>query len=438
MNAALILLSAPPSHLPGTLLPRGFFLALGVIYLTALALDHLASRWRLPGAAAVLLLGLALPTDVVSQAHVLGALQVETLHRVSLALLIFYAGLRTDLRQVRGAALTGLLLGSLGVLLTLVITALALLGLAPFFLAGLPVSAALLSVCCLGATDSGAIEDLIVGLHHSVSHRLRHLLEFEAAVNTVATLLGFGFMAALLQVSSHGGHQALHAPFVSRLPSQAETVGLHFVAGVVAGIAVGLLAPRLIDALVRSAQQLLLVAVALAFVSYGFGQLLGGGGLLAVFVSGVFLSNGHYRIGRFEQDHIARVMQPFNSAAEINVLLLLGVLVHPFALIPVFPLGFLLALVLLLARFLAVTLVMPKTSTSWHERLVVTGCGLRAAVPLALAVSMTEELPHLLGIPPELTEPLAAQLLSLVFVVVFTNLLLQTFLVRRVCLSTKS
>ena len=38
------------------MLPRGFFLGLGLI---SLAVDRLAVNWRLPGAAAVLLLGLA-------------------------------------------------------------------------------------------------------------------------------------------------------------------------------------------------------------------------------------------------------------------------------------------------------------------------------------------------------------------------------------------
>jgi hypothetical protein len=38
--------------------------------------------------------------------------------------------------------------------------------------------------------------------------------------------------------------------------------------------------------------------------------------------------------------------------------------------------------------------------------------------PLALAVPMTEELSHLRGIPTELAEPLAVQLMALIFVVV--------------------
>jgi cell volume regulation protein A len=431
LSTPLIALPLLQTHLDGTLLPRGFFLGLGLIYLAALAVDHLAANWRLPGAAAVLLLGLVIPREWLNQAQSLGPVQVETLHRVSLALLIFYAGLKTDLRRIRGMTAAGLLLGFAGVAITLAITALALLPVAPALPGGGLLTPALLAVCCLGATDSGAIEDLLVALGHSIQGRLSHLLQFEAAVSTVVTLLGFGMLAGLLQAQSHGEHQALHGLVTTRLPDQLGAVGLHVIAGLVAGLIVGAVAPRLIDVLVRSEPMLLLVAVALAFVAFGFGQLLGGGGLLAVFVSGVMLSNGRYRIARFEQQALSRVMHPLNTAAEITVLLLLGLLVKPAALLSVLPLGLALAIVVPLARLLAVSALLSPARFSWPERLVVAGCGLRAAVPLALGVSMTEELPHLRGISAELAEPLGAQLLALLFVVVLVDLLLQPLMMRR-------
>ena len=427
----LIAVSQSNAHLAGTLLPRGFFLGVGLVYLAALALDQLAARWRLPGAAAILLLGFLIPSDLGAVGQSIGPMQVETLHRVALALLIFYAGLNTDLRRIRGMTAAGLRLGILGVLITLAITGLALLGLTPLMASGLPISAAFLTVCCLGATDSGALEDLLAALHHGIRGGLRHLLEFEAAVSTVITLLVFGLVAGVLREQLHGDHLAVQGLLTSRLPDELGAVGLHVIAGLLAGLVVGAVAPRLIDALARSEQMLLLVAVALAFVTYGLGQLLGGGGLIAVFVAGVLLSNGRYRIGRFEQQALGRVMHPLNTAAEITVLLLLGVLVQPAALIAVLPLGLLLAIVLPLARLLAVSAVLPAARFPWPERLIVSGCGLRAAVPLALAVSMAEELPHLRGITPELAEPLAAQLLALIFVVVLADLLLQSLLMRR-------
>ena len=314
LGSLLLTFNIPSPHLEGTLLPRGFFLGVGLIYLAALAVDRLAASWRLPGAAGVLLLGLLIPTAWLNQSQLLDAVHVETLHRVSLALLMFYAGLRTDFRRIRGMAVAGLRLGCAGVVITVAITAFALFLLAPWLFNPLPPAAALLAVCCLGATDSGAIEDLLVAVDHPIRGRLTHLLQFEAAVSSLVTLLGFGMLAGVLQANHHGDHQALHGLLAMRLNDQLAAVGLHLLAGVMAGLVVGGVAPRLIDALVRSEPMLLLVTVALAFVAYGFGQILGGGGLLAVFVAGVLLSNGRYRIGRFEQQALCRVMHPLNIA----------------------------------------------------------------------------------------------------------------------------
>ena len=73
---------------------------MGAIYLAALA--------------AVLLLGLVIPSEWLTQAQLLAPRQVEATHRVSLALLIFYAGLKTDQPQAQPhgdhQALHGLLL----------------------------------------------------------------------------------------------------------------------------------------------------------------------------------------------------------------------------------------------------------------------------------------------------------------------------------------
>ena len=419
------------AHLAGTLLPRGFFLGLGVLYLAALGLDRLAAHLRVPAAAAILLLGLAIPSDLVTQAQPLGPTQLETIHRVSLALLIFDAGLKTNLRRIRGMTGAGIRLATLGIGLTVTVVTLVLLLLAPAWPTVLPPAAAGLAMTCLAATDGSALEDLLVSLRHRVSGRLTHLLQFEAALSTVMAVLGFGFVAGLAQVGGHAAHPALHAPLADGMVQQGLAVAGHLIAGLAAGLVVGGLAPRLIDRLVRSEPQLLLVAVALAFVAYGCGQLLGGGGLFAVFIAGVMLANGRYTMQRFEPQLLVRVMHPLNHAAEITVLLMLGLLVSPTALITVLPVVVVLALVLPLARWLGVWLSLRGSAWSPPDQRMVAGCGVRGAVALAMAVSLAEELPHLRGVPAAAADPLAAQLVALVFGVVWLDLLLQPLWVRR-------
>ena len=68
-----------------------------------------------------------------------------------------------------------------------------------------------------------------------------------------------------------------------------------------------------------------------------------------MFMAGGLLSNGRDRIGRFEQQALGRVLPPLNTATDITVLLLLGLLVKPAALLTVLPLGLALANVVPLA-----------------------------------------------------------------------------------------
>lgn len=56
---------------------------------------------------------------------------------------------------------------------------------------------------------------------------------------------------------------------------------------------------------------------------------------------------------------------------------------------------------------------------------------MRSAVPLALAVSIAEELPHLRGIPAGTAEFVGQHLLTLLFMVVIADLIMQTLLMRR-------
>lgn len=378
----LITAGSGHAHAADTMLPRGFFLALGLIYLAALALDRLAERLRLPAAAAILLLGLALHDLTAGFQHI-RVEHVSTAERISLALLIFYAGLGTDLRRIRGRVGSGVRLATVGVLITLVCIALLLMAFASPMAdgvrlaggPGLPLAAAWLTASCLTATDSASLEDLLSGLGTPINGQLRRLLQFEAALSTVVTLLCFGFIAGAFQLSGHPGHQALHVEVARSMPIQVVMVLRHLLAGVIAGLVVGAMARPLINRLVRSESQLLLLAISLAFVAYGLGQAIGGGGLLAVFGAGMMLSNGRFRFTRFDQEALHRALHPFNTAAEMTVLLLLGISVSPGDLITVLPLGLLLALALPLARLLGVWMALPGRSCPGQERLVLAAGG---------------------------------------------------------------
>jgi cell volume regulation protein A len=426
------------AHLPGTLLPRGFFLFLGLLYLLALAADRWATRLGVPAALTVLVVGLVVNVmggDVLALDHA----QVETLHVMSLALLLFYSGLKTDLRRIRGHLTFALLLSTVGVMVTLFLLAFWLVWLGSpggdlvdlAWAPAMPWGAGLLAAACLMATDSSATEDLLLSLKRWLPREVSEVLQFEAALTNLAAILCFGFIAALFQAQAHGGHGHLHAAYGLGAVQEVLNLLKHVLAGVLSGLLVGLGASVLIDRLLREHSQLLVLAISVAFVAYGLGNLFGGGGIVAVFVCGLVMSNWHYRDSWVNHEALQKVLLPFNTLAEYTILLLLAFLVSPQQLIRILPLGFATALILLLVvRPLAVLIIHRSSRMKRGALLAISFCGVRAAVPLALSLSLVLEVPELGGVSSASAELLGQNLASLVFIVILLDLVIQGLLAR--------
>jgi cell volume regulation protein A len=399
-------------------LPRGFFLVVGLVYLLALGLERLCHRQRIPGAVAILLFGLALQL-LVGRAPGINALHVESLHRISLAMLVFVAGLGTNLRRIRGvfAPAAGL---------CLIVPLLVWLAVGAGLLAlGVPLAAAALAATCLLANDSTALEDLLEAADRSVSGRLRHLLQFECAISTLVALFGFAFLAAL-SLDLHNAHQDLHPALLTTLPVELSGLLQHLGAGAAAGSLVGVVAPRLARSLVRAQRQQMLLAIGFAFVAYGLGQQLGGGGLIAVFVAGVWIANGPAWPERRTATAWQQVMDPFNTAAELTILLLLGLLTEPQLLGGLWPTALLISAIISLVRLLAVPLLLGRSVLPQQDRRIAAATAVPGAVAIALAVGLVEELPHLSALNGAAAEALGRELLAMVFLVVLFSQVLRS------------
>ncbi|SBO42764.1 cation:proton antiporter [Cyanobium sp. NIES-981] len=417
---------------------QGRLLFIGVLFLGTLAVSRFSIRLGIPGVLGVLLLGLLVNVNFLDITHV----EAENLQIFALALLLFYAGLKTDLKAIRGFLEYGLLLALGGVL----ITSLALGGLiwwlssgtggaiALGFGNGIPLGAAFLVAACLGSTDAGATLSVLAQVRPGVPLRLQHLLEFESAVNDPAALLVYGLLIELFtSPASAGGLSAdpsLGAALLEGLKGFVQQIG----SGLIVGVLFGYVAKFVIDYLVNERAQLLVVAMSIAFIDYGVSDLLGGSGFVAVYVTGVFMTNMDYRMAEVNHESIQEVLLPFNTMTEITVFLIFGLLVSPGDLLGAIPMGIAAAVALMLvARPLGVLLFQPFSPFSRRESLLIAWCGLRGAVPLALSYHVVSAIPELRGLDPALVEPLARNAQGIVFVVVVLNLMLQGFTLPRVC-----
>lgn len=405
---------------------EGQVLFIGVVYLGTLIISRFSVRVGIPAILGVLVLGLLINIQSLNVSHA----EVETLHVIALALLLFYAGLKTDLEAIKGFLSYGLALAVGGVAVSTVTLGAAIwwlssatgANLAPGLRDSMPISAALLIAACLGSTDAGATLSVLRQVRRRLPERVAHLLEFESCVNDPSALILYGIIVSLFTVSTMTVHEPLPGLVVTGLRDLLQQIG----SGLLVGLGFGYLARLLIDHFVMEKGQLLVVAMSIAFIDYGCSHFLGGSGFLSAYVTGVFMTNGHYRNPEINHTSIQEVLLPFNTMSEISIFLLFGLLVQPEQLLPSLRLGLAVALALmLLARPLSVLCCRHFSPFERREDLLIAWCGLRGAVPLALSYNVIDQIPRLRGVGPALSEALAHNAQAIVFVVVIVNLLVQ-------------
>jgi len=410
-------------------------LFIGLVFLGTLIVSRFSIKIGIPAILGVLILGLMININILDIDHE----EVETLHVFALALLLFYAGLRTNIKSIRGFFKYGLSLATGGTVISTLILGSAIYwlvspngaSLAPGLSETMPIGASFLIAACLGSTDAGATIAVLSQVKRCVPGQVRRLLEFESSVNDASALIIFGIALSFFSATSESSH-TYPAIAISVSSSLLQKVG----AGLLVGLILGYVAKIAINRLVSDREQLLVVAMSIAFIDYGCAHFLGGSGYVAVYVTGVFMANLQYQDDQINHQSIQETLLPFNTMTEISTFLLFGLLVNPKDLIPSLPSGVVTAAVLMLAaRPISVFCFQRLSPFNLRDSSLVSWCGLRGAVPLALSYNVATAIPTLRGLTPEFAAELAQNSQSIVFIVVILNLLIQGLSLPRFCRS---
>lgn len=352
-------------------LGASLLLALGV--LTA----ALAERIRMPALLLFLGVGMLVGDDGLALIRLDDPGIAQTAGVLALLVILFEGGLTTRASDLRRAAVPGLTLATLGVVVTAALVAGAVLA-----LMDLSLVTALLLGAIVSSTDAAAVFTVV--RRAPLPRRIVSLLEVESGANDpMAVLLTVGVLEAWRSDVAWSDLAAFAA----------AQLGGGAAGGAVVG-AVAVLVLRRASLGVATLYPIL--ALGAAGAAYGVAAQLGGSGFLAVYVCGLL-------IGLYVPRH-RRVIRTFNQSlagvAEIGLFLLLGLLVFPSQLpaVALPALGVTVALVLL-ARPVAVHLCLaPQLLTGrWRARetALVSWAGLRGAVPIVLATfPLTVEYPE--------------------------------------------
>jgi len=252
----------------------------------------------------------------------------------------------------------------------------------------------------VSSTDAAAVFAILRSRSVSLKGELRPLLELESGSNDpMAVFLAIGCLQLLTEPGT--GAAGILLLFVAQMG-----------VGLAVGWAVGWASVWAINRIRLGYEGLYPVGlIATVLLAYGSAALLRGSGFLAVYAAGLVMSRSPF----LHKKSLMRFADGLAWLMQIAMFLVLGLLVFPSRLAPVAGRALLIGAVLILvARPLAVTLLLAPTRFGLRETTLVSWVGLRGAVPIVLAT-----FPLVEGIPQ------APLIFDVVFFIVLMSVLIQ-------------
>ncbi|MGI9472047.1 MAG: potassium/proton antiporter [Rubripirellula sp.] len=325
---------------------------------------------------------------------------------ICLLVILFAGGLDTKWTSVRSVLAPGLLLSTVGVLLTtLLLGAFAWFALGTYStfdigLGGLTWTEALLLAAIVSSTDAAAVFSVFRTSDVKPRSGIRYLLEFESGSNDPMAVL---LTTAILSVMTSGNASLL------------GVVGGLFVqllAGTIIGCGIGFAGSWLVNRLQLSASGLHpILVLSIGLMSFGFAELAGGNGFLAIYVCGVVLGNRLVR----HREFVLRFHDGLSWLSQLGMFIVLGLLVVPSRLVAVAGVAIAMALFLMfVARPISVITCLTPFGMQRKEIAYISWVGLRGSVPIVLAT-----FPVSYGIER------ADEVFNVIFFIVLTSVLIQ-------------
>ncbi len=322
---------------------------------------------------------------------------------VALSIILFSGGMDTRFEDIRPVARQGVLLATLGVLITALLTG-SFIYLLSLLLPGIELSfpVCLLLGSIMSSTDSASVFAILRSKGLKLKHNLRPLLELESGSNDP--------MAYLLTITMI---QVITTPEETKIWLVVLMFFYQMAAGALAGFLLGKLCTYLLrKANIGNDSLYPILILAFCFFIFSFTDLIQGNGFLAVYIGGLVIGNARF----LHKKNTRNFFDGLTWLSQIIMFLTLGLLVNPSELWPIAGIGLIIGVfMILLARPLAVLLTLwPFRLMTFQSRIFTGWVGLRGAVPIIFATY-----PFLYDIPG------ANALFNIVFFITILSLLVQ-------------
>ncbi len=341
-----------------------FFISL-LIFISVIS-SKVLDRFAVPVLLVFLGIGILAGSEGIGRIYFDNAVFAKSLGTVALIFIIFSGGLDTDWKETKPVILPGIILSTLGVLITAVVT-----GFFAVYILNFSLLEGMLLGSIVSSTDAAAVFTTLRSKNISLKKPLKPLLEFESGSNDpMAVFLTVGVIS-LITVQG--------TKFISLVPSFIIDMGM--------GLAVGYVMAKfslfLIKRLNLEYEGLYpVIMISLVLLTFTIAGFVKGNGFLAVYVAGLMLGKVEFQNKRMIKkfhDGIAWLMQ-------IVMFVTLGLLVFPSQMLPYIWKGLLITVLLMVvARPAGVLISLLPFKMKFAKKLMISWVGLRGSVPIILA-----------------------------------------------------
>lgn len=293
---------------------------------------------------------------------------------LALSIILFSGGMDTKLSEVRPIASQGVVLATVGVLLTTFITGGFIYVVCHYssIYDTLTLPEALLLAAVMSSTDSASVFSILRSKGVLLKENLRPTLELESGSNDP-----MAYMLTLILIAFIGSEGM-------SVPEAAWMLVLQLGIGAIGGYLLGKAAVWVVNKInIDNTSLYPILILAFAFLTFSVVTLIKGNGYLAVYIAGLIFGNSKI----VHKKSIGTFFDGFTWLWQIVMFLTLGLLVNPHELLPVTHIGLGIGLfMILIARPVSVFVsLLPYKNFSLRARLYISWVGLRGAVPIIFA-----------------------------------------------------
>lgn len=361
-----------------------FLLTLSILFFISILAQKAGHRFGVPALLLFLTVGMVFGTDGLGIAF--DNIEIaQTIGSVALCIILFSGGMDTKLDDIKPILPQGVILATVGVLLTALFT-----GLAVWYILGKTMESAsvgfltaLLLAATISSTDSASVFSILrsKGLH--LKNNLKPMLELESGSNDPMAYVLTITIISLLQMDTEPNYWLAFGDLL-----------LQLIIGGAAGYLLGKLAVYINNHIKIENKSLypILVFTFCIFI-FSITYYLKGNGYLAVYIGGVVIGNSRFV-------HKRSSLNFFDGIAwmsQLVMFLTLGLLINPSELIPIIIPGLIISFIMIfVTRPVSVFLsLLPFPKMGIKDKVFVSWVGLRGAVPIIFAITvLAADLPH--------------------------------------------